>query len=314
MDSEVFRRILNYIDEHVCEKIELAELAELAGYSPFYFSKLFSENMGMPVTGYIRIRKLQYAMCALLGGEKVLDVAVKYTFESHEGFTRSFKRLFGSTPSTVRKYLTTYGVPAIVVPELNSGEKTRRTLMSFDKEMLKENMHQMVFEVLKASMDEVQEGFCTKIEIALLEDGSIKITDNGRGIPLSQDSQANKKILDSILAGHPITGAEYVVMGDFKVSGLQAVNSLCENLQVNVYRDGMKFTQDYVRGVAQHGIICVEEEHESGMEMILKPDTAIFGDCRFSEKVIKDWIQSKKEVFEKSVPLFGCKVYIHNIK
>ena len=91
----------------------------------------------------------------------------------------------------------------------------------------------------------------------------------------------NKIILDSILAGHPITGAESVVMGDFKVSGLQAVNSLCENLQVNVYRDGMKFTQDYVRGVAQHGIICVEEEHESGMEMILKPDKVIFGDCRF---------------------------------
>ena len=253
----------------------------------------------MPVTGYIRIRKLQYAMCALLEGEKVLDVAVKYAFESHEGFTRSFTRLFGSTPSTVRKYLTTYSVPAIVVPKIKPKEKTRRFFMSFDKEMLKENMHQMVFEVLKASIDEVQEGFCTRIEIALLEDGSIKIKDNGRGIPLSQDSESNKKILDSILAGHPITGAEYVVMGDFKVSGLQAVNSLCENLQVNVYRDGMKFMQDYVRGIAQHEIVCVEEKHESGMEMILKPDTAIFGDCTFSEDVIKDWVQSKKEVFEK---------------
>lgn len=299
MDSEMFKRVQNYIDEHVCEKIELTELAELAGYSPFYFSKIFSENMGMPVTGYIRIRKLQYAMCSLLEGEKVLDVAIKYAFESHEGFTRSFTRLFGSTPSTVRKYLTTYSVPAIVVPELKYGEKAGRITMSIAKEMLEDNMHQMVFEVLKASMDEVQEGFCTRIKIALLEDGSIRIKDNGRGIPLSQDSQVNKKILDSILAGHPVTGAEYVVMGDFKVSGLQAVNSLCENLQVNVYRDGMKFTQDYVRGIAQHEIVYVEEKHASGMEMILKPDKMIFGDCRFSEDVIKDWIQSKKEVFEK---------------
>ncbi len=232
MDSEMFKRILNYIDEHICEKIELAELSELAGYSPFYFSKLFSENMGMPVTGYIRIRKLQYAMCSLLEGEKVLDVAVKYAFESHEGFTRSFTKLFGSTPSTVRKYLTTYSVPVIVVPELKYGEKAGRITMSIAKEMLEDNMHQMVFEVLRASMDEVQEGFCTKIEIALLEDGSIKITDNGRGI-------------------------------------------------------------------AQHEIVCVEEKHASGMEMILKPDKMIFGDCRFSEDVIKDWIQSKKEVFEK---------------
>jgi len=113
MDSEMFKRVLCYIDEHVCEKIELAELAELAGYSPFYFSKLFSENMGMPVTGYIRIRKLQYAMCALLEGEKVLDVAVKYAFESHEGFTRSFTQMFGTTPSKAKKYLLAYQVPPI---------------------------------------------------------------------------------------------------------------------------------------------------------------------------------------------------------
>lgn len=298
MDSEMFKRVLNYIDEHVCEKIELTELAELAGYSPFYFSKIFSENMGMPVTGYIRIRKLQYAMCSLLEGEKVLDVAVKYAFESHEGFTRSFTRLFGSTPSTVRKYLTTYSVPAIVVPELKYGEKAGRITMSIAKEMLEDNMHQMVFEVLKASMDEVQEGFCTRIEIALLEDGSIKIKDNGRGIPLSQDSQANKKILDSILAGHPVTGTEYVVMGDFKVSGLQAVNSLCENLQVNVYRDGMKFTQDYVRGIAQHEVVCTELEHDTGTEIILKPDSIIYGDGNFSEKIINTWIKEHGVSFE----------------
>lgn len=298
MNEETFEELLQYIDNRICEKISLTELAELAGYSPYYFSKLFSQIMGMSVTGYIRVRKLQHAMCSLLEGKRVLDVAVMYGFESHEGFTRTFTRLFGSTPSMVRKYLASYKVPKITVPELNGAMKDRRISMNFDKKVLEDNMHQMVFEVLNASMDEMQEGFCTRIEIALLEDGSIKIKDNGRGIPLSQDSQSNKKILDSILAGHPITGAEYVVMGDFKVSGLQAVNSLCENLQVNVYRDGMKFTQDYVRGIAQHEIVCIEEKHESGMEMILKPDTIIFGDCGFSKVIIEDWVKSKKEVIE----------------
>ena len=91
MNSEMLRRLLTYIDDHICEKISLVEMAELAGYSPFYFSKLFAEIMGMPITGYIRIRKLQYALASLLEGRKVLEVSLMYSFDSHEGFTRSFK-------------------------------------------------------------------------------------------------------------------------------------------------------------------------------------------------------------------------------
>ena len=49
MSTEILREILAYIDEHIYEKISLLELAEMAGYSPFYFSKLFSEIMGMPI-------------------------------------------------------------------------------------------------------------------------------------------------------------------------------------------------------------------------------------------------------------------------
>ncbi|MDF2539376.1 MAG: transcriptional regulator, AraC family, partial [Herbinix sp.] len=98
MDRGILEKVLAYVDAHICEKINLYELSEIAGYSPFYFSKLFSEAMGMPVTGYIRIRKLQYALVSLLDGHKVLDVALLYAFDSHEGFTRAFTQLFGSTP------------------------------------------------------------------------------------------------------------------------------------------------------------------------------------------------------------------------
>ena len=118
MNTELLKRILLYIDEHIHEKISLVELAEVAGYSPFYFSKLFVKTMGMPVTGYIRIRKLQYALCSLLEGKKVLDVSLMYAFDSHEGFTRSFTQLFGSTPSTARKYLISYSVPEWIVPNI----------------------------------------------------------------------------------------------------------------------------------------------------------------------------------------------------
>lgn len=287
MNTEILKRILFYIDEHIYEKISLLELAEVAGYSPFYFSKLFAETMGMPITGYIRIRKLQYALCSLLEGKKVLDVSVMYAFDSHEGFTRSFTQLFGSTPSTARKYLASYSVPEWVVPDT----ELRRVPMELDRNTLFDNMHQIVFEVLRTSLEEVEAGYCTEISITLLQDGKIKIADNGRGIPLSRDQYMNKAVLDKILAGHPISNLEYAGMGDFSQCSLQTVNSLCESLQVNVYRNGMWFQQDYVRGIAQHDVICKELEHESGTKMILKPDVQIFGETAFSVDVIKDWIK-----------------------
>ena len=136
MNTEILKRILFYIDKHIYEKISLLELAEVAGYSPFYFSKLFAETMGMPITGYIRIRKLQYALCSLLEGKKVLAVSVMYAFDSHEGFTRSFTQLFGSTPSTARKYLASYSVPEWVVPDTES----RRKSMGLNKNTLFDNL------------------------------------------------------------------------------------------------------------------------------------------------------------------------------
>ena len=288
MNTEALKKILHYIDEHIGEKISLTELAELVGYSPFYFSKLFAEAMGMPVTGYIRIRKLQYAVASLLEGKKVLDVSLMYAFESHEGFTRSFTQLFGSTPSTVRKYLNSYQVPEYVVPDVN----VRMKDMKADKDtILFNNMHQIVFEVLRTTLEEVKAGYCTEIYITLFKDGRIKIADNGRGIPLSKNKHMDENVLNKILAGHPISNLEYEGMGDFSQCGMQTVNSLCESLQVNVYRNGTWFWQDYVRGIAQHEIMCREMEHASGTEIICKPDTAIFGELAFSADVINEWLE-----------------------
>lgn len=300
MNTELLRRILLYIDEHIHEKISLVELAEVAGYSPFYFSKLFAEAMGMPVTACIRIRKLQYALCSLLEGKKVLDVSLMYAFDSHEGFTRSFTQLFGSTPSIARKYLISYSVPEWIVPDIEK----RRMPMGLDRNTLFENMHQIVFEVLRTSMEEVDAGYCTEIIINLLQDGRIRISDNGRGIPLSKDTHMSKEVLDKILAGHPISSAKYAEMGDFSQCSMQTVNSLYESLQVNVYRNGIWFKQDYVRGIAQHDVICKKLERMSGTEMVLKPDKQIFGDMTFSLEDIRSWIEENivdrvKVVFEE---------------
>ena len=167
----------------------------------------------------------------------------------------------------------------------------RSDIVGVDTSTLFDNMHEMVFEILRTSLEEAEAGYCTKIRVELLTDGRIKIADNGRGIPLSKDIQASKTVLEKILAGHPISSMEYTELGDFAGCGMQTVNSLCESLQVTVYRDGMAFQQDYVRGIAQHDIICKEVEHKSGTEMIFKPDRQIFGDTQFSVNVLKEWIR-----------------------
>lgn len=288
MSKDLIEKILEYIDEHIYEKISLKDLAILVGYSPFYLSSLFSEAMGISVTTYIRTRKLQYALVSLLNGEKIVDISFKYAFESHEGFTRSFTKLFGSTPKTVRKYLTTYSVPMYVVPIISSRKdgihmKTIKNLF--------EDMHHILFAFLQESMNEAELGYCTEINIYFLPNNQIKLTDNGRGLPLSDNKQLNQEVFSNTLAGHPITSLDYERMEELSSHSLQVAGSLCELLSVFVYKNDNVYIQDYVRGIAQHELKCEKTNHESGMEILLTPDKEIFGETRFSKQRINQWLQ-----------------------
>ena len=89
MYNNILEKVLAYIDAHIQQKINLCDLSEIAGYSPFYFSRLFSEAMGTPVTGYIRIRKLQHSIVSLLEGHKIQ--VCKISLEASPGC--SFSRM-----------------------------------------------------------------------------------------------------------------------------------------------------------------------------------------------------------------------------
>lgn len=304
MDKETVNQVLSYIEQHICERILLQDLANLAGYTPFYFSKLFSQIMGVSVTTYIRIRKLQYAMKSLSEGEKIVDISFQYAFESHESFTRSFTKLFGSNPKTVRKYMITYTVPEYTVPVME--KRKEKNGMKITKNMF-EDMHSILFEFLKASIEEAKAGYCTKLYIELLEDNQIRILDNGRGLPLVNSNEENQKIVSNILAGHPITQLDYKRMEEFKELGLQVACSLCEMLKVLVYKEDMVYMQEFVRGIAQHDIHCEGTKNRTGMEIVLLPDREIFGEICFSEEKIKQWVaEVLKEVSGLEVIICQC--------
>lgn len=217
MQREVIEKVLKYIDENINEKIRLNDLAFLAGYSPFYFSVVFSEFMGISVSEYIRIRKLQYAIKNLLKEEKVIDVSLKYGFESHEVFTRAFVKVFGLPPKTVKKNLREYEIPKYIISDTIKRKRGHEMKTS---ENLLDDMHQIIFLFLEEAFCEAEAGFCTKIDICLLPDNQVQISDNGRGLPLLDNMDVNEEIFRKTLSGVPLTRLDYESMKEIKNQGL----------------------------------------------------------------------------------------------
>lgn len=95
----VLQAVLDYIDGHIHDEISASEIAENAGYSVYHFSRVFTEAIGISLMSYVTWRKLQYALYDLTQGQKVIDVAMEYGFETHAGFTKAFTHWFGFPPS-----------------------------------------------------------------------------------------------------------------------------------------------------------------------------------------------------------------------
>lgn len=96
---------INYIEEHLTEEIDYDEVAKEAACSSFYFQRIFGILCGMTLGDYIRNRRLTLAGNELVtAGCKVIDVALKYGYESPESFTRAFRGFHGVTPSEAKKY------------------------------------------------------------------------------------------------------------------------------------------------------------------------------------------------------------------
>jgi AraC-like DNA-binding protein len=92
-------RMQAYIEQHLSEPITLLELARCAGYSPYHAARIFRDEVGKPPFAYIRALRMTKAALTLRDQDtKVLDVALDFVFDSHEGFTRAFSKAFGITP------------------------------------------------------------------------------------------------------------------------------------------------------------------------------------------------------------------------
>lgn len=144
-------------------------------------------------------------------------------------------------------------------------------------------LHHLVAEVFDNSMDEAVAGFATRIELELLEDGGIKITDNGRGIPTDPHPKFPKKsalevILTTLHSGGKFSNKVYYTSGGLHGVGISVVNALSSSLEVEVVRNGQLFRQSFERGDPKTKLQKAGQvKNRRGTSIVFYPDDQIFG-------------------------------------
>ena len=142
-----------------------------------------------------------------------------------------------------------------------------------------------VWEVIDNSIDEHLAGYCDEIEITLLFDHSVIVTDNGRGIPVGQHEKgvsAVEVVMTMLHAGGKFDNKSYKVSAGLHGVGVSAVNACAEWLQLEVRRDGHVWEQRYVSGVPQGPLEAVGITERTGTHIHFKPDPKIFTMTEFS--------------------------------
>lgn len=150
--SEVIQKSLDYIDANIKEKLTPEDLSKLANFSSFYYYRIFSKLVGMPVMQYITKRKLQYAIYDLHMGKKVLDIALDYGFETHAGFTKAFKKFFGYPPAMHRLHIICNERPQKV--DLKKLKKIKTGGIIMDVKIIDKEAFKIVGYELKTSLND----------------------------------------------------------------------------------------------------------------------------------------------------------------
>lgn len=106
-ENSIIRDIVNWIDDNIHEPLKIIHVSNRAGYSPWHFQRMFLKHMNQSLAKYIRNRKLELAANDILISElSIVNISVKYGFDSPQSFTRSFIRKYNSPPGAFRKTKT----------------------------------------------------------------------------------------------------------------------------------------------------------------------------------------------------------------
>ncbi|MDR4460362.1 MAG: DNA topoisomerase (ATP-hydrolyzing) subunit B [Nitrospirales bacterium] len=153
-----------------------------------------------------------------------------------------------------------------------------------------DGLHHMVYEVVDNSVDEHMAGFGNEIQVVLQVDGSVLVSDNGRGIPTGMHSTQKKSAAEVALtvlhAGGKFEEGAYKVSGGLHGVGISVVNALSEWLELEIWQNGEVFEQRYEHGKPQTSLTVAGITKKRGTKVIFKPDPLIFETVEFSFDVL----------------------------
>lgn len=154
-------------------------------------------------------------------------------------------------------------------------------------------LHHLVYEIVDNSVDEALAGYCDTIEVTILKDNCIKVTDNGRGIPVGINQKAGLPAVEVVFtvlhAGGKFGGGGYKVSGGLHGVGASVVNALSNWLEVEIFHEGKIYKQRYERGNSMYSLKVVGEcePDKTGTQVVFSPDGSIFEDTVFDYDTLK---------------------------
>ena len=151
-------------------------------------------------------------------------------------------------------------------------------------------LHHLIYEVVDNSIDEAMAGFCDDIEVEITNEGSVIISDNGRGIPVdihpTEKIPAATVVLTVLHAGGKFDKDSYKVSGGLHGVGISVVNALSKKLILTIKKDGNVYRQEFAKGIPTTNLEIVKTTNRSGTTIEFWPDETIFETTNFEKKIL----------------------------